>query len=670
MLKKRIKELENLIVKHRFLYYSGNPIISDMEYDKLEEELKEIDENNKLFSEIGFNVSNSTFSKIKHNIKMQSQGKVYTEDEFLNWFPPNINDFVSSYKIDGFAITLKYKLNPVIGKYMLKYGATRGDGKTGEDITENVKMVADIPITLDIPIGVADEEIEIRGEIYMKKSVFVQIKDDAIKEENKEYKTPRNLASGSARNKNPMITKKRNLNFFCYDVIGLHVSNYNEKLQIINNIGIPIVPMKRINKNDIWNIHTENEKIRQSLDYDIDGTVIRINSNKEFENLGETSHHYRGSVAIKFGYEKENSILKDVIWETSRTGLINPVAIIEPVELGGATITKATLHNLSYIEELGLMIGCDIVVARMGDVIPKILEKIDNLNLNVTKIKIPTTCPSCGEPTSVNMSDSGVKTLICENKKCPAIKLAEFEHFVDQMGMKGLAGETLDKLIKAGFLKEFADLFKLTVPMIMSLDGFKKRSAENIFNAIQSNRKKPFAVFLSSLGISGLGKSVSALVADELEFVQALWADQMNTHNRLCKIDGISDKTARSIIEGAVEKQQIITNLLEYVEFSDDSSSVGCLSGMLFCVSGSMTNGKDSIYKLIEQYGGVVKSSVVKNLNYLIAGDGSGNKSKQAEEYGIPIITEEAFMDMIGHIKVEETVTPKSKDDNLLDWLN
>ncbi|NCC71512.1 hypothetical protein EOM09_08120, partial [bacterium] len=280
MTNEKIKELENQIIKHRFLYYSGNPMISDSEYDKLENELKKIDENNKLFSEIGFDASNSTFSKIKHDIKMQSQGKVYTEEEFSNWFPSNITGFISSYKIDGFAITLKYKLNSVIGKYMLKYGATRGDGKLGEDITENVKMVSDIPITLDIPVGIADEEIEIRGEIYMKKSVFAQIKDEAIKEENKEYKTPRNLASGSARNKNPNITKKRNLNFFCYDVIGLHVNNYNEKLQIIKNIGIPVVPMKRINKTDAWNTHIDNEKIRPTLDYDIDGTVIRINNNK------------------------------------------------------------------------------------------------------------------------------------------------------------------------------------------------------------------------------------------------------------------------------------------------------------------------------------------------------------------------------------------------------
>jgi DNA ligase (NAD+) len=665
----RIKELENLIIKHRFLYYSGNPIISDPEYDKLEKELEKLDKNNKLFTEVGFNVANSTFSKIKHSIKMPSQGKVYNQDEFNSWFPKEIDEFVQSYKIDGFAITLKYKFNPTIGKYMLKYGATRGDGNLGEDITENIKTIQDIPITLDIPLGIADSEIEVRGEIYMKKSVFAKIKDEAMKEENKEYKTPRNLASGSARNKNSAITKKRNLNFFCYDVIGFHINSYVEKLQVIQSLGIPIVSMKRVYKNDIWESHLNNEKIRPTLDYDIDGTVVRINSNSKYDELGETSHHARGSVAIKFSYEKEQSILKEVVWETSRTGLINPVAIIEPVELGGATITRATLHNLSYIEELGLNIGCDIIMARMGDVIPKIIEKVKD-NPNDTKIKIPHICPSCGELTKINISDGGVKTLVCENKNCPAIKLAEFEHFVDQMGMKGLAVETLDKLIKAGFLKEFADLFKLSVPMIMSLDGFKKRSAENIFNAIQSNRKKPFAVFLSSLGISGLGKSVSKLVAKEFTHIQALWADQMNSHNRLCKMDGVAEKTARSIIEGAVEKQQIITNLLEYVEFSDDSSSVGCLSGMLFCVSGSMTNGKDSIYKLIEQYGGVVKSSVVKNLNYLIAGDGSGNKSKQADEYGIPIITEEAFMDMIGHTKVEETITPKSKDDNLLDWLN
>ena len=652
----QIKNLEEQIIKHRFLYYSGNPMISDSEYDKLEENLSKIDPNNKLFTEIGFGLSSSTFTKVKHTTKMMSQGKVYTVEEFNSWFPKSIKEVVVSEKIDGFAVSLKYKLNETTATYILNRASTRGDGTLGEDITENIKTISDIPFSFRLKNGTADKEIEIRGEIYMKKSVFEEIKDIAIKEEKKEYKTPRNLASGSVRNKDPEITRKRNLNFYAYDGIGFLVNKYFDVLELISTANIPVVPSKLVSIDTVWDNHKIFEKNRPGLDYDIDGTVVRINDNLEYDNLGATSHHPKGAVAIKFAVETEESSLKDVIWETSRTGLVNPVAIIEPVELGGATITKATLHNLSYIEELGLRIGCDVLVSRQGDVIPKILKKTGESG-DCIDIYIPQDCPSCHQRTIIQTSDSGVKTLYCQNKKCPAIKLAEIEHFVTTMGMKGLASETLLKLMNRGLIKESVDLFKLDTPSIMMLEGFKKKSAENIFNTIQFNRKKPMNVFLASLGINGLGKSVSKWVEKEIDSIADLYNQE--SYSILCGIDGVADKTAQNIIDGLNEKKLLISELLMYVEIISQGDVVGNLSGQIFCISGSMTNGKDSIKKIIESYGGEVKSSVVKNLTYLIAGDGSGNKSKKAEEYGIPIISEEMFFQMIG----EEKPKAKSEDD-------
>lgn len=666
------QKLERDIIRHRFLYYLGNPSISDSEYDKLERELKEIDPNNKLFSEIGFDINSSTFDKINHEHKMASQDKVYLEEELLSWFESSVDEYVQSLKIDGFAITLCYEYNSIIDKYILKYGASRGDGKTGEDITENVKTIKDIPMTLDIPKGFAEDRIEIRGEIYMKKSVFELVAKTALIEDKKEYKTPRNLASGSARNKNAEITKKRNLSFYCYDAIGFNFKEYSEILSFVLKLGIPIVEHSVTSKQEIWKKHKENEKKRSGLDFCIDGTVVRINNIDKFEELGETSHHSRGSIAIKFEMEEYESKLLRVIWETSRTGLINPVAVIEPTEIDGVTVTRATLHNISYIEELGLEINCGVIVVRRGDVIPKIIRKTTS---GTSSINIPAVCPCCGERSNINISDSGVKTVCCVNKECPAVKLAEFEHFVEQMGMKGIAGETLDKLIKAGFIKEFSDLFKIDTQMILTIDGFKKKSAENIFNTIQLNRRKSLSVFLSSLGIQGLGKSVSALVSNNFKDIYEITSDYNETYKKLCNISGIAEKTANSIIEGLQDKKNIIDNLLKYVEISTTLSTTGTLSGMLFCLSGSMTNGKDSLKKIIEQYGGTVKSSVVKNLTYLIAGEGSGEKSKKATELGIPIISEETFMNMIGQtIQKEDSYNNISKKeekiDSILSWLD
>lgn len=656
----KIQELEKLIIKHRFLYYCGNPMISDKEYDSYENELKKLDPDNKLFSEIGFDINNSSFAKIKHKEKMMSLGKVYTISEYNNWFPNHVQDVVVSQKIDGFAITLKYTLNEITATYILTQGVTRGDGSVGEDITENVKMISDIPFSLKIPPCTAQKEIEIRGEIYMKKSIFQKNKELAFKEEKKEYKTPRNLASGSTRNKDPKITQKRQLNFFAYDAIGIHGKNFEDILKQIEKIGIPVTPYYVCTLKQVWKQHESFNDIRQTLNYDIDGTVVRINDKTIFKSLGETSHHPRGAVAIKFEVETAESILKEVKWETSRTGLINPIAVIEPVEIGGAVITFATLHNISYIKKLDLKINCNIMVSRQGDVIPKILKKIDD-GKNSMPIPIPVTCPSCNAPSKQYLSSGDVEMLSCTNTDCIAKKQAEIEHFVDVMGMKGLAGETISKLLSRGLIKNFVDLFKLDVSRIMLLEGFKKRSSEKVFNAIQFNRKKNMSVVLASLGIPTLGKSISKRIEANFDNINKLYEN--NIFDKLCEIEGISDKIATFIIQGLKEKQPLIEELLTYVEIIDKTkpSDDTKLSGKLFCISGSMTNGKKSIQQIIEKYGGEVKSSVVKDLDYLIAGEGSGNKSRKAEEYNIPIITEEEFFQMIG----EEQQLPDNKESDV-----
>ena len=669
-------KLEQEIVKHRFLYYSGNPKITDFEYDKLEKDLGVIDPDNKLFKEIGFDTSASSFSKINHEVVMSSQGKVYTQEEYYKWFKNKKEQMTVSYKIDGFAITLKYKYNELTNKYFLQYGATRGNGKIGEDITENIKMITDIPSSFYVPKDAnLEKEIEIRGEIYMKKSVFKEVAKKAMETDGKKYKTPRNLSAGSARNKNPQITKERKLNFFCYDIIGNLDNNYFAKLSFVENIlNIPVVPNTLIQFDESESTYQQIVECRDSLDYDIDGVVYRYNSNVVFDEAGYNSHNPRGACAWKFENENEDTVLIDVDWQVSRTRQINGVGIIEPIELDGAEITRASLHNITILKNLNINIGDVINVSRRGSVIPHI-ENLVTKN-SIGTIEIPTICPECGGETEIMAHEkSGIENLYCTNENCVAVKIAEFEHFCDRMNMKGIAKSTLTKMIKNNFVSEFDDLFYLSVSDIMRLEGFKKKSAEKVYNIIQTNKRKKLSVFLSALGISSLGRTVSELVADKMENILEYSKDILV--DELCKIEGIAEKTATDILNGLVEKDELIKNLLENIEIivDNDDNCSSVLEGKVFCISGSMEHGKKHIAELISKYGGVVKSGVSKSVTHLIAGPGSGSKSEKANEYGIPIYTEENFLSIINLDEVDVVKVPKStknenKSDNIEDWLN
>lgn len=665
MISEEIKQLETEIIKHRFLYYNGNPKISDEEYDKLENNLKKIDPENRLFSEVGFEVSKIIdFSKIKHDFRMTSQDKVYDSKDFYSWCKNHKKntEYVITPKIDGFAITLKYVFNSIVGRYMLKYGATRGDGSTGEDITDNVKMIDDIPLSITLPNDTPNE-IEIRGEIYMLKSVFDDVASIALAEDGKEYKSPRNLAAGSARNKNAKITKNRRLNFYCYDVIGFnHVSKYSQKLDIIaQNTKIPILPYSiKQNSIDIWLMRSELEVMRDKIDYCFDGLVVRINDEQEYFDQGFTSHHNRGNVAIKFANDTEESILKEVIWETSRTGLINPVAIIDPVELGGATITKATLHNISYIEDLGLKIGCGITVARAGEVIPKILKKTNN-GVNSSEIMIPNTCPSCGLASRINISDAGIKTLYCDNPNCSAVIISKFVHLVDVLNMKGLAESTITKLYNKNLIREFSDIFKLTSADILTLDGFKKTSSDKIIFTIQNNRKKKLKDILCGFGIKGLGKNVSNIIAQKFT-IDELLSDDPSLIDKMSKIDGVGDVISRDVVNGLREQRENIVSMLKYIQIVDETAVVGSLNGQSFCITGTLSQSRTIMQKMIEGAGGIISNSVTKTLNYLVVGENPGSKVEKAESYGTKIITEEELSVLLGDLYVVPVIADDSID--------
>ena len=646
ILLEKIKHLEGLVIKNRFLYWSGNPKIKDEVYDKIERDLAKLDPTNWLFDQIGYTVLGSSFDKVKHMIQMQSQDKLYTEEDVVRWLSDKPKEvLITTPKIDGLAMQIVYEFNDTIGKYMLMSGVTRGNSKEGEDLTENVKCIDDIPLTIEAN-DKWDHELKIRGEIYMSKSVFEVVSQIAMDEKGVPYKTCRSLASGSLRQKKVEVTKERNLNFFCYGAEGTNNDNYFDTLNDVASMGIPIVEMKKIEPKDIWENHLNFYAMREEINFDIDGTVLRVNDNANFESYGRTSHHPKGSTALKFETEKGITRLLDVEWAVSRTGLCNPVALIEDLELCNTTIKRVTLHNVSYIENLDLEINCDILVSKQGDVIPKILEKLSD---GISKVVIPTICPSCGEPLRMNITkntnEPDVKTIMCDNEKCESKVVAKFVHFCSVMGMKGIGGSTIEKLVQSGNIKEFSDLFELNVFDILTLEGFKKRSAEKVIKIIQSNTSKPLNIVIQAWGVHHLGNSVSEILAGQYDNVD----DIINVDNSrvFSKLDGIGDGMSQDIITELSSRHDEINRVMGYVSVEQTTMASNKLENMLFCVSGSMSKGKGLVKELIADNGGIVKSSVVKNLDYLIAGEGSGSKSDKATSFGIKIITEEDFLKMI-----------------------
>lgn len=639
----RIEELEENIRKWRKEYAKGNPTISDAVYDAAELELKELDPDNELFNEVGADIQSSTFEKVVHDIKMLSLGKAYTLEEVLNWVPAGNTQGLAMYKMDGFAISLKYRREGNV--FVLKQGVTRGKGESGEDVTENVKMVDDIPneiIAMVVPEGV--DGFEVRGEVYMKRSVFQELK---LYEE---YENCRNIAPGSVRQKNPMVTKSRKLNFFAYNLIGMPgmsgATMYN-RLVMLQEFGIPVVHHKRVDLSDSSELQSTFDTFfgsQKNNDFDIDGMVLCVDSCKVILELGNTSHHPRGFVAWKFETEEGETTLERVEWQVSRTGLVNPVGIYTGIRLEGATLTNATLHNLSFIKNLGIGIGDTVLVTRRGGTIPKILKVVRAAG---NGLDIPTVCPVCGHATEIHTSDDGIETLHCSNLDCPAVTMNKILHFIKVMEIDDVAISMVTKLMDAGFIETSVDLFRITKDQLLTLDKVQEKTADRTLKNIGLARKRPLAKFLASLGIKNLGGSVSKSIASEFGTLDAVLSV---TESQLSAIEGIGEEIAKNVVKGLSSNAALISELrdeIEVIEKVNQDTSGLPLSGKSFLMTGTLSIGRNEFKKIVEDNGGDVKSSVSKNLNYLVLGENPGGKLAKAKKAGVAIITEDQFNELL-----------------------
>lgn len=634
----RIKELTELLNKASDAYYNtGNTIMEDREYDSLLEELRSLEQETGFVMmaspthNVGYEVK-SELQKVAHNHPMLSLAKTKDWNEFIIYF--GNKDVIGMLKMDGLTCSLRYIDGELIS------AETRGNGEIGEDIFHNIKTVKTVP--QKIPYK---DELIVDGEIICTYDDFEPFST--------EYKNPRNFASGSIRLLDSNECAKRPLTFVAWNVIkGFDDENsFLRKLVLIDELGFTVVPWT---SSFDWDAKEFLVNKAKKLGYPIDGLVGRFDDIKYGESLGATSHHSNAAYAFKFGDETYETILRGVEWNTTRTGIIAPVAIFDEVDLDGALTTRATLHNLSIIEQLELGIGDTITVYRSNMVIPKIGDNLTRSNT----LKIPTTCPCCGKPTEVKYTDNS-KVLMCTNPDCAAKKLARFTHFVSRkcMNIDGLSERTLEALISNNLIKNFRDIYHLNehLDKLYTIDGMGKKSVENLLNSIEKSRDVKLENFIAALGIDGVGLSAAKTISDYfdgnfIEFNSAFW-------NRFdfTKLNDIGSATAKSIDVYMASHSECVYNLAAEMHFLQHESKKienNPFIGKNICVTGKLNNfTRDSINEKIASLGAKAVSSVSKTTDFLITNEASGStKYKKAMDLNIPIISEEDFINMIGGV--------------------
>lgn len=636
----RIKELTAELLQYCHEYYDlDNPSISDKEYDAKWDQLKALED------EANFWLANSPtrqvqgqtldgFQKVTHSKPMLSAAKTKDIKEIEKFI--GHNQFYCSYKLDGLTLVTRYK----DGKFV--QAVTRGTGIVGEDVTEQAKMIPNLPMSIPY-----DGELELRGECVVSWNNFHKINE---KLENK-YSHPRNLAAGSLRNLDTNITKDRNLSYVVFecvsnldDVDGLMNSKWLE-LKWLKQTGFEVVGACRGSVEDCYEgMQPEYCK------YPVDGLIYELDDRNYSESLDATSHHEGCRMALKWADNVYETTLTDVEWNPTRTGLISPVAIFEEIDLDGALTTRATLHNLSIIKQLELGIGDTITVYRSNMVIPKI---DDNLTRSNTLV-IPTKCPCCGSETVIKNTDNS-KVLMCTNPDCSAKKIARFTHFVSRkcMNIENLSEKTLELLISHGFIHNFKDVYHLSEVsgQLMHLEGLGKKSVEKLLNSIEDSRNVKLENFIAALGIPEVGLSTAKAMAsycknDIKKFIN------MECGGRWNIIDGIGINTDSQINVFMKDNLKEIIELAKEMNFIVEEQTTAvrtALTGKNICVTGKLNNfTRDSINAAIESAGAKAVGSVSKTTDYLVTNEASGSsKYKKAVQLGVPIINEEEFMEML-----------------------
>lgn len=652
---KRVEELRAIIERNNRLYYDQDaPELEDFEYDALTRELKEIEAAypqlvtpNSPTQHVGGTAS-AKFTKVPHAVKMESLQDAFSLDE-LREFDARVREagitpeYVVEAKIDGLSVSLEYE-NGVLVR-----GSTRGDGLVGEDVTENLATIRDIPKRLNN----APAFLEVRGEVYMPHSAFFRLKEQQELEEKTPFKNPRNAAAGSLRQKDAKITASRGLSIFVFNlqqVRGLDFATHSETLDFIKALGFPVSPRYNVYHNiedAIREIQAIGE-MRGSLEFDIDGAVIKVNNLAARQALGSTNKFPRWAIAFKYPPEVKESIVRDIEVSVGRTGVLTPTAVFDPIFLAGTSVSRASLHNGDIIEELDVRIGDTIQVRKAGDIIPEVIG-VARHGENTQPYQMPTCCPSCGAPV-VHLQDE--TALRCVNPECPAQSLRNLIHFASRnaMAIDGLGEAVATQLIDRGLVHSVADLYTLTKEQLLTLDKFKEKSAANLLAAIDHSRQNNLDKLVFGLGIRNIGDKAAALLAEHFGNMQTL---QQAPQEEIAAIDGFGEIMAQSVVEFfAKEGTADLLNRLKdagvNMEWHGEKKGT-TLAGMTLVVTGTLPHlSRQEAEALIVQNGGKASGSVSKKTSYVLAGEAAGSKLTKAQTLGVPVIDEAAFFEMIG----------------------
>lgn len=654
--KTEIEKLREEIEYHNRLYYVNDaPVISDYDYDmlmvrliKLEEEHPELVTPTSPTQRVGGKAL-SQFTPVHHQVPLESLSDVFSFDELrafgerMEQALGNDRQFCVEPKIDGLSMSLEYE-----NGYFVR-GATRGDGVTGEDVTENLRTVRSLPMHLvDAP-----EYLIVRGEVYMSKAVFNEL--NAEREINGEalLANPRNAAAGSIRQLDPKVAASRKLDIVCFNMQytdGEPYMTHSETLDAMKHMGFPIVPYKLCGT--IGECCERIEQIGQErgdFAYDIDGAVIKINSLSQREALGSTAKFPRWAVAYKYPPEKKESRVVDIVVQVGRTGVLTPKAVIEPVRLAGTTVSNATLHNQDNIDRLDIRIGDTVLVQKAGEIIPEVLSvNKDKRPEGTVPYKMPELCPECGAPV---VRDADGAALRCTSPECPAQRLRNLAHFASReaMDIEGLGISVCQSLISSGLVGSPAELYSLDVQSVAQLDRMGEKSAENLINAIEKSKNAGLARLLCAFGIRQVGQKAAKTLAVHFGTLDKL---MQATLEELTNVHDIGAITADFLIEwfSLPQSQHQIKLLREAgVSFeSTDTVKDARFTGMTFVLTGELSGYKrDEAAAIIESYGGKASSSVSKKTSYVLAGENAGSKLKKATDLGITVINEEQFNEMI-----------------------
>lgn len=643
---KRMEELNELLAKAADAYYNtGVEIMSDKQYDDLYDELEALEKKTGTIlsgsrtQQVGYEVS-SGLQKIKHPSKMLSLDKTKSVFELKSWLGEH-KGFLS-WKLDGLTLVLTYEGGELF------QAVTRGNGEIGEDITANARHIKGIPAKISFT-----GHLVVRGESLMKYKDFEKV--NAEIEDGSKYKNPRNLCVGTVRNLDSRVTAERNINFFAFNLVsadGYEENSFMRRLDWLEELGFQCVYGVEVTADTIEEKVAEFEKAIVDNEFPSDGLVLMYDDVAYGLSLGETSHAPRNGIAFKWRDETADTVLREVEWSASRTGLLNPVVIFDPVELEGTTVSRASVHNLSIVKQLRLGIGDTLTIFKANMIIPQVLEN----KTASGSLEIPSVCPVCGGATEVRTSDDDVETLVCPNKDCAAKHIGKFEHFVqrDALNIVGMSTATIETLVSEGFVREFRDFYHLDDYKfkIVVLEGFGEKSYQKLADAVEASRNTELSRVLYAMGIPNIGRQASRLIcakfktADELEKL---------TVAELTSIDGIGEVLANDYVKFFADEK----NLAEYhallaelnITEAAEVNSGSAIAGKTFVITGAVHiwKNRDELKAFIEQNGGKAAGSVSSKTDYLINNDNksTSSKNKKAQELGVPIITEEEFQALV-----------------------